>query len=183
MKVTNLQAGLNTQGIINSTNYSAAEKNGIKAANETINEANGTLENGASVQISEEARNKYHELYLAKMNMENIREGDEKAKEEAENIAKIMTIFRRICNGDIVPARDEKKLMEHSEKLYQVAKTAQMLAQNEDPKKYKSVDEDEEGTLTDEAVRSLTSEGGSQGVSDGASNGGDVAGVEVSVTE
>ncbi len=183
MKVTNLKADMGSQGIINSTNYSAAEKNGIKAENETSNASNATLENGASVQISEEAMQKYHELYLAKMNMENIREGDEKAKEEAENIAKIMTIFRRICNGDIVPARDERKLMEHSEKLYQVAKTAQMLAQNEDPKKYKSVDEDEEETLEGEAVRALTAEGGLSDATGGASNGAEGSGIEVSITE
>lgn len=177
MKVTNIQIGMSPEGIINTTSYCDNEKNGVKAE---AMEAKVTLENGASVQISEEAMNKYHELYLARMNMENMRENEEAAEEEAENLAKIMTIFRRICNGDIVPARDEKKLLEHSEKLYQVAKTAQMLAQNDDPKKYKSVDEDEEETLEGEAVRALTSEGGSD---NGSSSGEGAGSVEVSVTE
>lgn len=39
-------------------------------------------------------------------------------KKEAEKMAakeqlKVMTVFRRMCHGDIVPGKDERKLMEY----------------------------------------------------------------------
>ena len=81
-------------------------------------------------------------------------------------MAKIMTIFRRIANGDIVPPRDEKKLMEHSMEMYQAAKNLGSMKQSEERKKHKSVDEEEEksGAIShEEAVRALVREGTSVG--------------------
>jgi hypothetical protein len=49
-----------------------------------------------------------------------------------------------MCHGDKVPATDEKKLMDYDNDLYQMAKTAQMMAQVKKRKEYKSLWEDEE---------------------------------------
>ena len=57
-----------------------------------------------------------------------------------------MEVARRISSGAIVPASDEKKLMEYNDKLYYAAKQAQMFHKMNDKKreKYKSLWEDDE---------------------------------------
>lgn len=66
------------------------------------------------------------------------------AEEYAKDMGKIMMIARRIMHGDIVPAKDEKKLMEFDDKLYQVAKNIGMMVRQNEKKKYKSLWDDEE---------------------------------------
>lgn len=104
------------------------------------------------------------QMQMFQEQMERMREDNKKAAEHADDTAKIMTIFRRIANGDIVPPKDEKKLMEHSMEMYQAAKNLGSMKQNEDRKKYKSVDEegeDDSGAISkEEAIRALT-DGGS----------------------
>ena len=70
----------------------------------------------------------------------------EAEKEGFEDLARIMTVARRLMHGDIVPQSDEKKLMEYDSDLYQMAKNAQMIAQirEKDRKKHESLWEDEE---------------------------------------
>lgn len=70
----------------------------------------------------------------------------EAEKEGFEDLARIMTVARRLMHGDIVPQSDEKKLMEYDSDLYQMAKNAQMMAQirEKDRKKHESLWEDEE---------------------------------------
>jgi len=62
---------------------------------------------------------------------------------QAEEMAKMMEVYRRIASGGKVPAADERKLMEFSHELYMAAKTASMMAQQDD-KEYDSLWEDEE---------------------------------------
>ena len=45
----------------------------------------------------------------------------------AAEYGKILEVARRIATGGKVPYKDEKKLMEYSDKLYQAAKSAAML--------------------------------------------------------
>lgn len=66
------------------------------------------------------------------------------AGEYGREIGKILTIARRIMHGDIVPIKDEKKLMEYSIELYQMAKNIGMMVRNHEKRKYKSLWEDEE---------------------------------------
>lgn len=103
---------------------------------------------GVTLQISEEAKQKYMEQaqlqYMYQQNLENMRQQEDAAEEHADDMGKAMTIFRRIANGDIVPWSDEKRLMEYSSELYQAAKNIGAMSKNKEPKKYKSVDEDEE---------------------------------------
>lgn len=111
-------------------------------------------ENGDMLVLTDEARKQmeldrqgYYALIEQKLNEENA----EKAKEGAEKMAseqmKIMTVFRNMCKGDIVPPSDEKKLMEFDDKMYTMAKQAQTMAQMMErceKNKHKSLWEDEE---------------------------------------
>lgn len=100
------------------------------------------------------------QMQMFQEEMERMRESNERAAEHTNDMSKIMTIFRRIANGDIVPPKDENKLMEHSMEMYQAAKNLGSMKQNEDRKKYKSVDEedeDESGAISkEEAIRALS---------------------------
>ncbi len=72
----------------------------------------------------------------------NRRQADTMAK-MAEEMGRIMEVYRRIASGAKVPAKDEQKLMEYDFKLYMAAKQAAQIAkQNEE--EYDSLWEDEE---------------------------------------
>ena len=68
----------------------------------------------------------------------------------AEDLGKIMTVFRRLAHGDIVPQGDERRLMEYDEKMYQAAKNLQMMAQmaEKERKRHKSLWDDDEAKET-----------------------------------
>lgn len=63
-------------------------------------------------------------------------------EEYAEDLVKIMEVARRIMKGGIVPASDEKKLMEYSMELYQAAKNIGAIAKERE--EYDSLWEEEE---------------------------------------
>ncbi len=115
---------------------------------------------GVSLQISDEGKQKALQLQNMKMYAEQLQESKKNAEEAGEETVKVMTVFRRIANGDIVPAKDEKKLMEYSFEMYQAAKNLACLKQSEERKKYKSVDDEEEdesiAVSQEEAIRTLT---------------------------
>ena len=84
---------------------------------------------------------------MAMQEMENIEESNEASKDYIEEQQKIMIVFRRISNGDKVPYQDEKKLLEYDPKMYQMAKSAAMMAMMEkkrERKEYDSLWKDEE---------------------------------------
>ncbi len=104
----------------------------------------------------------------------------------AEETAKMMEVFRRISSGAKVPSADEMKLMEYNHELYMAAKTAAMMAQQND-EEYDSLWEDEgdeSGEVQDaheiaenseisvpepevvaaEAVAEMSQDGGSEGL-------------------
>lgn len=78
-------------------------------------------------------------------NMEAAKEAAEAAGEGFEDLGRALEIARRMMHGDIVPASDEKFLMDFNRDIYMGAKNMQALAKNEDPEKYDSILEDEEG--------------------------------------
>lgn len=84
------------------------------------------------------------EQYCAYWNAEVARQQKDAAKEYADDIGKIMEVARRIMKGDIVPASDEKKLMEFSEDMYQTAKNIGAMARREKREKHDSLWDDEE---------------------------------------
>ncbi len=66
------------------------------------------------------------------------------AEEYAIEMGKIMEVARRIMKGAIVPASDERKLMEYSNEIYQAAKNIGAMVQRQKKEKYKSLWGDEE---------------------------------------
>jgi hypothetical protein len=86
------------------------------------------------------------EQWNAKMEEVSAKQNAEAEKESFEDMAKIMEVARRLMHGDTVPSSDEKKLMDYDNDLYQMAKSAQMMAQARarKHKKYDSLWEDEE---------------------------------------
>lgn len=136
----NLIAGTAQKGNNNSAMRIVADEAKASSVKESEKKSN----EDATVQISEEARQKYIELEMLKQEAEKLREQREAGKEGAEDLAKVMEIFRRIARGDKVPPSDERKLMEHSSDLYQAAKAAAMLAQNKKRKEHKALFEEED---------------------------------------
>lgn len=86
------------------------------------------------------------EQEVAIANMEVSKQQGDAMEEEMKNLGKIMIVFRRLAKGDIVPLSDEKKLMEYDDKMYQMAKNMQAMAQQmeKEHEKHKSLWEDEE---------------------------------------
>lgn len=66
------------------------------------------------------------------------------AKEYGEEMGKLMEVARRLMKGAIVPAYDEKKLMEFDKELYQMAKSIGMLVRQQKKEKYDSLWGEEE---------------------------------------
>lgn len=145
-----------------------AQLSGIKTENRAAQDI--------TLDISEEGRQKQQQMQTdmqaQKMQMEmyirQMQKGRENAEENSDELGKIMTIFRRIANGDIVPWSDEKKLMEYNSEMYQVAKNIAAMKENEDPEEYDSVDKDKKdrkgGAVdADEAVEEIVNSTGSSG--------------------
>ena len=113
---------------------------------------------GVSIELSEEAkqaledakeklfndREAESERYAAEFNSYVAKQQGEAYEDMAEDMAKAMETARRIARGDIVPAKDEQKLMEYNEDLYKMAKNAAMLHEMEKRRKQKSLYKDEE---------------------------------------
>ena len=74
--------------------------------------------------------------------MENTKEASEAQEEGIGDLARAMEIARRILDGDIVPAQDEKFLMEFHSEMYMRVKSMAKL--KEEPEKYDSLLEEEE---------------------------------------
>lgn len=91
-----------------------------------------------------EYMNKVMEQWQNKFDQVCAEQQSEAAEEMGEEMGKILTVARRIMHGDIVPANDEKKLMEFDDKLYQMAKNIGMMKKLEKRKKHKSLWEEEE---------------------------------------
>lgn len=70
-------------------------------------------------------------------------QGDAMA-EYVEDLGKIMEVARRLMKGAIVPASDEKKLMEFSMELYQSAKNIGSMVKQREKEEYDSLWKDEE---------------------------------------
>ncbi len=128
-----------------------ALKNYKKTGDSIFSEEAATLELSyeASQKAYEENQkvlNSMAEQWTIAFNEESTKQQAEAAEEYGKDLTKIMTVFRRLAHGDIVPFTDERKLMEFDNKMYQVAKNMQTMAQQleKERKKYKSLWEEEE---------------------------------------
>ena len=82
--------------------------------------------------------------YCAYWNATVAEQQADAAKEYGEEMGKLMEVARRLMKGAIVPAYDEKKLMEFDKELYQMAKSIGMLVRQQKKEKYDSLWEEEE---------------------------------------
>lgn len=113
-----------------------------------------------SIQAVDEKQNEYREYmekvteqWAAVANMEVAKQQGEAMEEYAIDMGKIMEVARRLMKGAIVPATDEKKLMEYSMELYQAAKNIGALAKEREKEKYDSLwEEKEERKVPDDPV-------------------------------
>lgn len=88
-----------------------------------------------------------YEDYLSKLtgqwaataNMVSTKQQGEAMKEYVADLGKIMEVARRLMKGGIVPANDEKKLMEYSMEMYQMAKNMGSLAKQREKEEYDSL--------------------------------------------
>ncbi len=107
-----------------------------------------------SINALNEKQSEYQEYmekltmqWTAKANMLVAEQQGEAAKEYVEDLAKIMEVARRLMKGGIVPASDERKLMDYSMELYQAAKNIGALAKERE--EYDSLWEEEEEADTE----------------------------------
>ena len=89
-----------------------------------------------------EYMDKLMEQWAATANMVSAEQQGDAMEEYAEDMAKIMEVARRIMKGGIVPASDEKKLMEFSMEMYQTAKNIGAMAKEKE--EYDTLWEEEE---------------------------------------
>lgn len=92
----------------------------------------------------QEYLDKLADQYCAYWNATVADQQADAAEEYAVNMGKLIEVARRIMKGAIVPAEDEKKLMEFSFDLYQAAKSIGAMARKEKKEEYDSLWGDEE---------------------------------------
>ena len=90
------------------------------------------------------------EQWSATANMVSAEQQGEAMKEYAEDMGKIMEVARRIMKGGIVPAADEKKLMEFSMEMYQAAKNIGAMAKEKE--EYDTLWQEEEEKVSEDPM-------------------------------
>lgn len=107
-----------------------------------------------TLQAVNEKQNEYKD-YMSKLlqqwsataNMVSAEQQGEAMEEYVEDLGKIMEVARRLMKGAIVPASDEKKLMEYSMEMYQAAKNIGAMMKQKEREEYDSLwNDDEEET-------------------------------------
>lgn len=99
-------------------------------------------------QEYEDYMNRLAERYCAYWNAEAAKQQAAASEEYAADVGKIMEVSRRLMRGAIVPAADEKKLMEFSMDMYQMAKNVGAMIRRQKREKYDSLWEDEQEKVT-----------------------------------
>lgn len=132
----------------------AKQKEELEAKMNTVNNGKEIFaREAATLELTIEAVNekqseykdymeKLLEQWNAAANMVSAEQQGEAMEEYAINMAKIMEVARRLMKGGIVPAEDEKKLMEFSMEMYQAAKNIGIMAKEKE--EYDSLWGDEE---------------------------------------
>lgn len=103
-----------------------------------------------ALRILEQKRNEVSELNSASREEAMLDYDFQVAQKQAEDEADAwkdeliaLEIMRRISSGDIVPASDERKLMEYDAELYQMAKMTGMMRRKNERKEYDTLLEEE----------------------------------------
>ena len=122
-----------------------------------------SVENGKSIYANEAAileltmkavdeKKTEYEDYMSKLlaqwsataNIISAEQQSDAMEEYVENMGKIMEVARRLMKGAIVPATDERKLMEYSMELYQAAKNMGAMAKLKEKEENESLRGEEE---------------------------------------
>lgn len=103
-------------------------------------------------------RKTYNSTLLLEAEKAALKTQEAAGEKQAQDMAKIMTVFRTMAKGDMVPAGDEKKLQEYDADLYQMAKMAQSMAQQAKRKKQASQWDEEEEQAYREKMKKLCDE-------------------------
>ncbi len=93
---------------------------------------------------------KLMEQWSAITNMVSTEQQNEAMKEHVADLAKVLEVARRLMKGAIVPAKDEKKLMEFSMEMYQAAKNIGAMAKKKEKEEYDSLWDDKEKNTTEQ---------------------------------
>lgn len=88
--------------------------------------------------------NKLSEQWAATANMISAEQQGDAMEDYVTDMGKVMEVARRLMRGAIVPASDERKLMEYSMELYQAAKNMGAMAKQKKKEEYDSLWEDDE---------------------------------------
>ena len=134
-----------------------------------------------TMEAVDEKQNEYRE-YMSKLmeqeaaiaNMVSAEQQGEAVADYYEDLGKIMEVARRIMNGGIVPASDEKKLMEYSPELYQAAKNIGVLAKKRE--EYDTLWEEEEPKESEDPMEVAEN-------SEAFAEGPEIVPVEVTMTQ
>ena len=104
-----------------------------------------------TIQAVDEKQNEYRdymdklmEQWSATANMVSAEQQGEAMEDYVEDLGKIMEVARRLMRGDIVPATDEKKLMEYSMEMYQAAKNIGAMIREKEREEHDSLWDDKE---------------------------------------
>lgn len=87
--------------------------------------------------------NKLLEQWNATADMISAEQQGDAMEEYAQDLGKIIEVARRIMKGGVVPAKDEKKLMEYSMEMYQTAKNIGAMVKQREKEEYDSLWGDE----------------------------------------
>ena len=82
-------------------------------------------------------------------NMVSAQQQGEAMEEHIGDLAKVLEVARRLMKGAIVPAKDEKKLMEYSMEMYQAAKNIGAMAKRKEKEEYDSLWDEEEKEVSE----------------------------------
>ncbi|MBQ2803113.1 MAG: hypothetical protein IJF07_04355 [Lachnospiraceae bacterium] len=134
----------------------AKQKNELEEKMNTTPDGRNVYANEAAIleltiKVVDEKQTQYQdymdkllEQWSATANMVSARQQGEAMEEYVADMGKLMEVARRLMKGAIVPASDERKLMEYSMELYQTAKSMGALAKQKEKEEYDSLWGDEE---------------------------------------
>ena len=109
------------------------------------------------ISEQEKLKNAIEQMKYEQQKIKQAEESMRAAQEEAKVLTTCLEISRRIINGDKVPQKDHKYLMEHNMELY--AKSIMMRRHKEDPREYDQLSEDEESNTPQSAMDAQISSG------------------------
>ncbi len=137
MQVNNFFENVDTTGSAKNKATATETEDNIKKTQAEKTKADNE-KYGAFLKISQEAKNISQKL------LEEQFANNKNKENPYEDFAKLIEIANRISKGDVVPASDEKKLLEAEPDMYLQAKTTAMLNVNKKRKKHKALFKDEE---------------------------------------